>query len=257
MSIVLDENKWARDMIESKTLGKKPLETLRRVARYYLDCGYKKKEVRRLLEKFLLDCDPSAPLPRWSDALDKSVDRASKYIAINIPYIDITDKEVAVIKTLPTQQLKRLAFTLLCLAKYWDKVIPNGDHWINSKDSYIMKLANINTSIKRQSYLLRFLNEQGLIQFSRVVDNTNMRVLFIEDGATEIRVSDFRNLGYQYMMYEGGPYFKCENCGLTSRYTNTVKGTHRMYCVDCAVEIATKQRVNSVMRRREQRRNNA
>ena len=35
MSIVLKENDWAEKMIQSKSLGKKPSETLRRVARYY------------------------------------------------------------------------------------------------------------------------------------------------------------------------------------------------------------------------------
>ena len=44
MSIVLKENDWAEKMIQSKSLGKKPSETLRRIARYYIDNGYEKKK---------------------------------------------------------------------------------------------------------------------------------------------------------------------------------------------------------------------
>ena len=44
MSIVLKENDWAEKMIQSKSLGKKPSETLRRVARYYIDSGMRKRK---------------------------------------------------------------------------------------------------------------------------------------------------------------------------------------------------------------------
>ena len=37
MSVVLRENDWAASMIQANSLGKKPSETLRRVARFYMD----------------------------------------------------------------------------------------------------------------------------------------------------------------------------------------------------------------------------
>ena len=39
MSIVLNEREWAQDMVERDDIGKKPSETLRRVARMYIDDG--------------------------------------------------------------------------------------------------------------------------------------------------------------------------------------------------------------------------
>ena len=46
MSIILNERAWAEEAITYKSLGKKPSETLLRVARYYFDEQYSRQEVR-------------------------------------------------------------------------------------------------------------------------------------------------------------------------------------------------------------------
>ena len=237
-------------MIAARSLGKKPYETLYRVAKLYLDRGYPKKETRRLLDTFLLQCDPTAPLTKWEDTLDFAVERALRYDAIEIDHIVVTAPEIAKIDALNGRQLKRLAFTLLCLAKYWDLVNPQCDHWVNSSDCDIMRMANVNTSIRRQSAMYHTLNELGLIQFSKKVDNTNVRVCFMEDGDEALCISDFRNLGYQYLMSRGEPYFVCESCGITSKLSNPIKGRKQRYCQACAHEIKMKQSIDSVMRLR-------
>lgn len=252
MTIVLNEHEWAKAAIESRSLGKKPFETLSRVAKYYIDNGnYSKKEVRNLIEIFLLQCDPTASIPKWDSTIDYAIARAFKYEAITIDNITISKSEMEKIMSLDGKQIRRLAFTLLCLAKYWDMVNPQGDHWVNSKDSEIMRMANINTSIKRQSLMYFNLNEMGLIQFSKKVDNTNVRVCFVDNNEeVTLTISDFRNLGYQFLKYCGEPYFECQNCGITTKLSDPVKGTKQKYCKECAVEVAMKQRVNSVMRHR-------
>ena len=252
MTIVLDEYEWAKDMILARSLGKKPFETLSRVARYYLDNNYPKKEVRKMLDAFLIQCDPSASLAKWSDTIDYALDRATKYQAIRIKSIPISKAEIKTIGMLQGKQTRRLAFTLLCLAKYWDIVNPNGDHWVNSKDCDIMRMANIRTSVKRQSLMYHNLNEAGLIQFSKKVDNTNIRVLFVEPGDVAMEVHDFRNLGYQYLKYCGEPYIECRNCGITTKveHYSPMRGVKQIYCRECAAEIAMQQRINSVMRKR-------
>lgn len=250
MSIVLDEHAWAKEKIDEQSLGKKPSETLRRVARYYIDEGYSVKDTRKQLDIFLLQCEPASSLSKWSDALDYAVSRASKYPAIQIDSVDITDKEMGMIDSLNGTQIKRLAFTLLCLAKYWNIVNPDIDGWVSDKGNEIMSMANINTSIKRQCSMYRDLKECGMIRFSKKVDNTNVKVCFISDGDVVMHVSDFRNLGYQYLMYHGGPYFVCKSCGITTKYNNPSKTGGQKYCSECAMKIHMKQSVNSVMRHR-------
>jgi len=94
------------------------------------------------------------------------------------------------------------------------------------------------------------LRDTGLIQFSKKVDNTNVRVCFAEDGDVAMTITDLRNLGYQYLKYHGEPYFECTNCGITVKIDEPTKGRKQKYCKECAVEIKTKQNVNAVMRHR-------
>ena len=248
MTVILNERAWAEEMISSRSLGKKPYETLCRVARYYIDNGLSKKNTRHKMDVFLLQCDPSASLPRWSPVLDMAYTWAAKHEAIDIEKIIVTMPEIDRIQALQGKQLRRLAFTLLCLAKYWNIVTKSNDGWVNNKGSDIMRMANINTSIKRQSMMYYNLREAGLIEFSKRVDNTNVRVCFMESGEPGIAITDFRNVGYQFMMYQGEPYFVCTNCGITERCRNPNKGRAQKYCKNCAAEIAIQSRINSSMR---------
>lgn len=246
--IVLNENEWAEEMIKQCTLGKKPYETLCRVAKYYTDKGFKKSDVRKLMDAFLIRCDPSASIPKWADTLDRVVSRAGKYNAICIDKIVITKPEMKRIAALEGVQTKRLAFTLLCLAKYYDIVNPSGDHWVNSSDSEVMKMANVSTSVKRQSAMYHELNKLGMVGFSKKVDNTNVRVQFIEDGETAYEVTDMRNLGYQYFAASGADgYIVCQNCGITTKKDKANTGRKQKYCKECAAAIKLRQSVESAM----------
>ena len=121
-----------------------------------------------------------------------------------------------------------------------------------------MHLSNINSSVKRQSIMYRMLNELGMVKFSKKVDNTNVQVCFIEDGEPVMEVTDFRNLGYQYMKRCGEPYFECKNCGVTTKYNNPSSGGRKqLYCNSCATEIRARQNADSVTRIREKRRQQA
>lgn len=255
MSIVLNEHYYAEQAIQTRSLGKKPSETLSRVARYYIDScdSENKKTIRSKLDLFLLQCDSTASIPKWSKMLDFATDWAFKHEAIQIDSIIITKPEMDKIDSLDGKQIRRLAFVLLCLSKYWNIVNSQNDNWVNSKDNEIMAFANINTSIRRQCAMYATLRDTGLIQFSKKVDNTNVRVCFAEDGDVAMTITDLRNLGYQYLKYHGEPYFECSNCGITTKITNPENKNSswkQKYCRDCAVEIKTKQNVNSVMRHR-------
>lgn len=250
MSIVLNEYDWAEKMIDHHDIGKKPIETLSRISKYYLANHYDRKEIRKKLEEFLIQCDPSVSLPQWDDALSRVVKNADRYPLIVLDGVDISDKEMMRIERLDGRQIKRLAFTLLCAAKYWDAVYPQNNHWVNCQDRDVMRMANINTSIRRQSTMFAILRDEGMIRFSRKIDNINVQVSFIEDGETELHIHDFRNLGYQYMKHYGGPYFECVNCGIVVKEREPSRGRKPKYCPNCAIELHTQQMVDAVMRRR-------
>lgn len=248
MSIILNEREWVRSAIAARALGPHPSETLGRIARYYCQCeGYKRNEARAKLEDFILQCDPDAVLVKWSDVIERSLRQAGKYPIIDLEQVDVTEAELARIAGVEGKQAQRLAFTLLCVAKYWNAVRENNNSWVNLPDKDIMNMANFRTSISRQSRTFRDLRDAGLIRFSKRVDNLNTQVLFVDDSSPiALHITDFRNLGNQYLMYCGEPYFQCEQCGVVIRRENN----RHKYCPACAAETYIKRTVASVMRQR-------
>lgn len=255
MTIIFDEHEWAKNMIESHILGKKPAETLKHIARYYIDESMSeklltKRELRKKLEEYLVRCDPNVSLPKWDDALTRIVNKAFKRRTIHIEYIPIYKSELDKIKELNSKELERLAFTLLCLAKYWDIVNETEAHWVNSQDSDIIKMANLRSNLKDRSLMFHKLEQAGFIKFSRKIDNTNVQVCFVGDGEKVLEVTDFRNLGYQYKRFCGETFRTCQNCGLIFKARTSGSGVLAKYCPECVEKVHLQQIINSVMRKR-------
>ena len=251
MSIILNECKFAEKALKDCELGAKPSETIVRVAKYYMHTGNSKAKTRDLLDEFVLRCGTNTPLTKWSDLLDYAVKQASKYPPIMLDCVPITKSEMARIDSINGAQLRRLAFTLLCIVKFKSLVFGSDGYWVTTPDNEVMKMANIATSIRRQSSMFGQLRDDGLIRFSKKIDNLDVQVLFAEqNGEVAMSVSDFRNLGYQYLKYHGGPYFECEMCGITIKQ-NTGVGRRQKYCEACAAKMKIQQNINSVMRMRE------
>lgn len=224
------------------------METLKLVAGYYFEKGMKQKNVREAIDKFILACDPNASLVLWEKVADSAVRQASKRSLLRIDHIDITKPEMEIIDSLKGRQVKRLAITLLCLAKYWDLCREDNDHWITNKYTDIMAIANIKASVKRQGAMFRELEEAGLLHFPKRVDAISMQVLFVKDGETELSINDFRNVGYQYLKYKGEPFYECAECGIVTKVKNPNTGRPPKYCTNCAAKIHTQQSLNHVMR---------
>lgn len=264
MAIVLNEYVWAERAIQNRDLGKKPTETLSRVARYYYENKYSRREIRRLIELFVLQCDPDTSLFYWSDTLDKIARASNKYPLIKIESIPVTRQEIETILTLGSIAAQKLAFTLLCVSKYWDIVSDMNNHWVNSKDKDIFKMANVTAPSQKQDLLFGSVIQAGLIKQSKRIDNLNVQVQFQDPGGEcVLEITDFRNLGNQYLKYLGEPYFECEYCGLTVRFANASRakkscsdekrGPRQRYCAACASEIKTRQSVEAMVRKRSQK----
>lgn len=237
-TIILDEKTYAEQALTNNDLGAKPVDTLSRVARYLYSEGYSKTNIRSLIEQFMIRCDPKVNIVKWQATIDRVANTADKYSLINISDIAITQNEIQKIKALDGRLSQRLMFTMLCLAKYGNAVNENNNNWVNRKDREVFSLANITLTIKRQSLMINDLWNMGYIGYSRVVDNINVNVKIIDDDSpAEIHITDFRNLGNQYMKYCGEKYIECQCCG------KVVRSGHgkQKYCVECAVEVNRKK----------------
>lgn len=249
MSMIMNEYEWAKKALEEKRIIDKPYETLSRIARYYIYEGKSKNEVKNLVTKFLLSCDNTVSLAKWDERIDSIISYAEKRPIYIVDKICISKDEMDVIKSINGKQIQRLAFTLLCIAKYSHITNTKNEYWVNTPDNEIIKMANINTSTKRKSAMFYQLRDLGLIKFSSKIDNLSVQVLFVGGSDCAMEVKDLRNLGYQYMMYVGENYYVCVNCGITCKANDKTKRPQK-YCRDCAAKIHTKQRIDSVMRKK-------
>lgn len=230
--IVLNEVEWVERALEAKSLGKDPSETLGRLGKYYFAQGHTQKTISRLLEEFLIRCDPNINLIFWQDMIDFAAKRSNKYPLVTIDKISVTQSELDRIGEIDGSMAQRVLFTILCLAKYNNAINPNGNNWANRDFATIFSLANVKVTKKRQYQIINCLWNNGVIRFSNVVDNLNLNVLFVDnEGEAVLTISDTRNLGNQYMMYRGENFMACESCGLIIRKTSNA----RKYCPECAM----------------------
>ena len=248
---VFDEKAKAEDALANLTLGVNPFGTLITIAKYYTQIEkLNKRKTREILISFLLACDPKAFVPKWERAIDKAVRLASKSPLIDIPYVPVTQAETEVVDSRSTAPERRFAFTLLCLAKYHTLVNPKCEYWVTEESNQIMKLANVNMTVKRQDMAFYNLYKDGYLEYPGTIDRLSCKVLYVDNDAPEVlRVDDFRNLGFQYEAYKGGAFCRCEVCGSLIRAA-TSAGRPTKYCPDCARVTHAMQRVESNRRMR-------
>lgn len=241
--IILNELDYAEKALKEHSLLGSPTETLKIIGKYFAQKGFSKKAIVAKLEDFMLCCDETINLVKWQTSIETFAKSAKKFSLVQLNYIPITSSELKVIdEQIAGGQQKRLMFTLLCLAKYGNAVNPHNNNWTNTENKDIFQLANIKTSIERQSLLINSLYQDGFVGYSKVIDNLNINVKIIDDNSDiQLYITDFRNLGNQYRKYIGEPFIECENCGLVV----PKKTNNQRYCVDCAKEI---DRQKSILR---------
>lgn len=230
--IVINERRWAESILETGQLGDSPGLAAAVLARYFYQVeGLKRKNIylklNDLFSQLIPDYNPAA----WEKLLDKVSVQAKKRQLIEIDKIPVTKGELEKIEELRLPRLKRLAFTMVVIAKYFDAINQSNNHWVNLELKEVFSLACISMPIIEQAKAYRTLIDAGIIEYSKKVGNNNARVLILDDTLPALFVDDLRAIGHKYQQYNGEPYFKCERCGLLTRQN---KYGNKKYCSDCA-----------------------
>lgn len=252
MSLIMREFEWVENEMKMKSLPSKPYNLLLSMAKYFSDKGYNKPQIKKKLREYILTCNPDAAIYKdYGNTLDKVLSYYQKRDPVHVDCVTVTVPEIASINSIESKQAKRVAFAVLCIAKFKDSLNPQNNHWVGEQLSAVMKSANVRTSIKRQCLIYNDLKECGMIEFAKQPDNNNVQVLFMQDGDVAMRITSLDNLGYRYLMYCGEPYFECQECGSITKYRNKIKGKNQKYCDSCAPVVAKEQRYQSNKQRRE------
>ena len=235
--IILNEKKYAEKIFESGLFEGKPYYDLQVMARYlYYVNGYRKKRIEKSLLNFLNDHYPPYRTNKldWADTVESIATKAGKYPLSEIDAVYITQSELDSIANLESQRHQRVAFAMLCIAKYGNMKNVKNNGWVNTEPKEIFKTARVSATIVQQDYIIGDLGIVGLLEFPKQNGNLSSRVTFIDDASPvvlEVVEIDFQELGYVYRKYCGENIIRCKNCGI---YIKGSKDNKIKYCANCS-----------------------
>lgn len=231
MNLIMNERKEAEKIIESGDINFDTGAKLSLLARYYASIDKKPKEIKTLLQEIMVKKYNNYHPDDWELALQKYVNKAKKYPIVEIDEIPITKNEMRTISQINNKKLEKLAFVLLVLAKFCNMRNENNNNWVMVDEYSVFLRARITGNTIAQYSCFYKLAKMDLITYSKKVDNINVRVGFIDnDSEIALKVTDLRELGYQYLMYKGEKFIKCAECGIVTRATIH----NKKYCKNCA-----------------------
>ena len=117
----------------------------------------------------------------WINTVEKISSNAGKYPLTEIPGVRITESEMLTITSIHNKVLERLAFTMLCLAKFWNAKKPNNNGWVNADSKELFQYARISSKAIDREIRIGQLQDMGLLEFPKRNGNMNCRVTFIND----------------------------------------------------------------------------
>ena len=263
--IVLNEKKYAIECLENGFVGRKPFFTLSIIAKYYYYClNYKKSKIEMLLNDFMFknySIGYQSDRLSWQDTIEKIVKKVNNYTLLELDGVKITKSELKTISGIGNPNKERVMFTILCLAKFGIARNPQSNGWVNTDSKEIFKMARVSCKAKERELYIGDLCDRGLLELPKRNDNVSLRVTFIDDGEEELFISDFRELGYEYLKYKGENFIRCAECGILTRgnkygnkkYCNNCKLynpmiTKTVRCVDCGKDFEIKSKDNYTCR---------
>ena len=238
INLIINELEYARNLVSGTVTEQNVYYALSLLSRYYYHVeGYRKKKIMLLLQEYMSRhyIVDNFEIHEWNERIEKIASSAQKYPLKEIRGISISTTEMQVIDSITGSALRRLAFTILCLAKLGNLRNPKNNGWVNAKTKDVFALANITCSSFEQQVKIGLLYHRGLLEFPKQNDNLSYRVTFIDNSTNEAMfIQDLRALGYQYMNYHDGGFVRCGECGILMKDNQGNAGRKRLYCKNCA-----------------------
>lgn len=250
MDIILKETEYADSLLQELNenprllLSRHPSRDLKLISRYL--CHIKNQnpdDIYQEMVKIMEIHYPQFSIAGWQPLLLDYAKNAGKKPLCDIEYIPVTKGELARIAFIPKKPDRRVAFTLLGLAKYRNLIKESNENWMNYPYKDIFRMANVTAKITEQCRIIHDLKETGYIHMSKIVDNLSIQVCFTEEdenAEAEIEIRTFKNLGYEYLSYCKEPFFRCRHCHALARK----RSNNDKYCADCQKEVVKIQKRN-------------
>ena len=241
--IILNELEYAKKCLNNSHDYSVPtMQTLSILSRYYYHIeGFRKKKIAAMLMDYLRDNGliGFGEKLMWEDITDRLAANAKKRELLQLSGVNITRAELDKIATLKAKTLQRLAFTMLCLAKYANARNPNNNNWVRDDAKDIFKMARISCTALDRDIKIGQLYELGFLKFAKKITNLSCQVTYIDESSeVALFIDDFRELGYEYLKYCGENFVRCRECNILMRSN---KNNTKMYCDRCVAPMVTKK----------------
>lgn len=224
MSIILNEKKFAESAIVNGFTTKNVKETVFTLSKYYHSLGLSINEIHDNLDKFMSVNYQNYNPVEWSKVLDYDISKMKNHPLIELEYVPITKNELITIQEIKGVELQRLAFTLLCIAKYGNMTFESNNDWAARDSKEIFTSARIKKTVENRGLMFHELMTLRLIGYSKLPDNTHVKVKFIDnDSETILQVKDLNNLGSEFRFYLGEKFVRCEECGILMKPKTDIK----------------------------------
>ena len=235
--VILKETDILKNALNGE-MEKKPMSTLRILAKYYFNNGDTKEEVEDKLNKYMKVNYKSYSPSKWKDLLNqlvKSVEKYKNYKMIDVDKVNITENEWFSIIALNNKQLEKLAFILLVYCKINKIKNPTCDNKINNTFSDIFRECGFRVT-NETKLLFNELYKLNYISIGLSCNSTSIKINYIEENENNIKftIDNFENVITYYEEYKNGKkYIECECC--KKRIISKTKP--KKYCLKCAKEI--------------------
>lgn len=242
--VILKETDILKNALNGE-MEKKPMSTLRILAKYYFNNGDTKEEVEDKLNKYMKVNYKSYSPSKWKDLISqlvKSVEKYKTYKMIDVDEVNITENEWFSIIALNDKQLEKLAFILLVYCKINKIKNPTCDNKINNTFTDIFEECGFRMT-NEIKLLLNELYKLNYISIGLSCNSTSIKINYIEENENNIKftIDNFKNVITYYEEYKNGKkYTECECC----RKRIISKTKPKKYCPKCAKEVKIKQTID-------------
>ena len=235
MKIILNEKEILDKSLEQGYIDNKPSITIKLLAKHFFSIGQNKNQVIDSIDNFMEKYQKNYNFMDWQKVIKRIVNKTSKlesFEFVNITSVEIYQEELEEIKKIDNLRLEKLAFVLLVYSKIYNQMNKNEKNWVNSSIGDIFSDTKMAVSKKNQCLMINKLSDMKLLEVSKKVDCTNIKVLFTKyEGNKKIDITDFRDFIYEYLRWNGEKIGVCEgeNCGRLIKITNN----RQKYCPIC------------------------
>jgi len=248
--VILNEKQYVLKCIYDYSLGDDVYRTLYLMANYYRQYkGYKKHKIIETLREYMAINYENyyKDKVRWNEIIESVTDKTKHRKMIEVNDVVITKSEIDKINELKVKSDRKIMFAYLCYAKYRNKIKQENNSWVGDITKDIFKSCRVQSSVNERYKTLGKLKDLGYLETSKSNTNLSVRVTFVDNESDPVlTVSDFTELGYEYLNYMGENFTRCQECGVlfkrnknnTKKYCNKCIGYTPMEsklitCVDC------------------------